>query len=49
MPAYFVYYGADRNQNGVCDHGTVRTSMRLRASTIARFLAYDPRLYLQLH
>ncbi|MBA3684595.1 MAG: hypothetical protein H0W72_05070 [Planctomycetes bacterium] len=48
LPSYLIRHGADRNRNGVFDRGPARSSTRLRATTIARFLAYDPRLYLQL-
>ncbi|MBA3684150.1 MAG: hypothetical protein H0W72_02800 [Planctomycetes bacterium] len=48
IASYLVRHGADRNANGVYDRGTTRNSVRLRASLITRFLAYDPRLHLQL-
>ena len=41
-------YGADRNQNGVLDRGPLVQSVRMRATTIARFVVYDPRLPLTL-
>lgn len=34
-------FGADRNANGVCDIGSVRTDTRMRASEVARFILYD--------
>lgn len=37
-------YGADRNFNRVLDRGDVPRSVRLRATTVARFNFYDPRL-----
>jgi len=37
-------YGADRNFNRVLDRGSVPRSVRLRATTVARFNFYDPRL-----
>jgi hypothetical protein len=37
-------YGADRNFNGILDRGPVSRSVRLRATLIARFNYYDPRL-----
>jgi hypothetical protein len=45
---YLIRHGADRNRNGVFDRGPVRRSARMHATTISRFLVYDPRLYLQL-
>ncbi|MBA3683779.1 MAG: hypothetical protein H0W72_00820 [Planctomycetes bacterium] len=48
LSGYLIRNGADRDRNGVFDRGPVRNSVRMRASTIARFLAYDPRLYLQM-
>lgn len=36
-------FGVDRNGNGVHDIGPTRTSVRLRATTVARFNLYDPR------
>ncbi|MBA3683813.1 MAG: hypothetical protein H0W72_00995 [Planctomycetes bacterium] len=47
LASYFVRHGADRDGNGTFDRGPVRPSARMRATTIARFLAYDPRLFLQ--
>ncbi|MBA3683810.1 MAG: type II secretion system protein [Planctomycetes bacterium] len=47
LASYFIRLGADRDGNGTFDRGPVRRSVRLRATTIARFIAYDPRLYLQ--
>jgi hypothetical protein len=37
-------YGADRNFNRRLDRGQVPKSVRLRATTVARFNFYDPRL-----
>jgi hypothetical protein len=37
-------YGADRNGNGSYDRGLRPAAQRLRATTIARFIVYDPRL-----
>lgn len=37
-------YGADRNFNRRLDRGQVPRSVRLRATTVARFNFYDPRL-----
>jgi hypothetical protein len=37
-------YGADRNFNRKLDRGDVPRSVRLRATTVARFNFYDPRL-----
>nr|MBA3686012.1 hypothetical protein [Planctomycetota bacterium] len=47
LPSYLSRHGADRNRNGGFDRGPVRSSTRMRATTVARFMAYDPRLYLQ--
>jgi len=41
-------YGADRNVNGVLDRGPVPASTRLRASLVARFNVYNPRLPLTM-
>jgi hypothetical protein len=41
-------YGADRNFNRRLDRGEVPKSVRLRASTVARFNYYDPRLPLTI-
>ncbi|HYE04477.1 MAG TPA: hypothetical protein VEL07_03045, partial [Planctomycetota bacterium] len=41
-------HGADRNCNGRLDRGPVPASTRLRASSVARFNVYDPRLPLTL-
>ncbi len=41
-------YGADRNWNGILDRGPVPASARRRASLVARFNVYDPRLPLSL-
>jgi hypothetical protein len=41
-------WGADRNFNGKFDRGTVPTSVRLRATPVARYNYYDPRLTLKL-
>jgi hypothetical protein len=40
--------GADRNGNGQFDRGLRPSTQRLRATTIARFIVYDPRLPLRL-
>jgi len=37
-------YGADRNGNQLLDRGTLPSSVRLRATEVARFNYYDPRL-----
>ncbi len=37
-------YGADRNFDGILDRGLLKKSIRLRASTVARYNFYDPRL-----
>ncbi len=37
-------FGADRNQNRMFDRGNRPASVRLRATTVARFTVYDPRL-----
>ncbi len=37
-------HGADRNGNGVLDRGPLPASQRLRATTVTRFIVYDPRL-----
>ena len=37
-------YGADRNFDGILDRGILKKSIRLRASTVARYNFYDPRL-----
>ena len=37
-------YGADRNFNRQLDRGQVPRSVRLHATTVARFNYYDPRL-----
>ncbi|MBA3685464.1 MAG: hypothetical protein H0W72_09520 [Planctomycetes bacterium] len=47
LASYCIRHGADSNGNGVYDRGPVRASARLRATSIARFIAYDPRIYLQ--
>jgi hypothetical protein len=39
-------YGADRNGNQLLDRGTLPASVRLRATEVARFVYYDPRLTL---
>jgi hypothetical protein len=41
-------WGADRNFNGVLDRGPLPRSLRLRASEVARYNFYDPRLTLKL-
>jgi hypothetical protein len=41
-------YGADRNRNYVLDRGPVPKSVRMRASQVARFTFYDPRLPITL-
>ena len=41
-------YGADRNFNGILDRGPVSRSVRMRATLIARFNYYDPRLPMTL-
>ena len=43
-----VNWGADRNFNGKLDRGPVPTSVRMRASAVARYNFYDPRLTLVL-
>ncbi len=48
FPLFSGLYGADRNQNGVLDRGPLVESVRMRATTIARFVVYDPRLPLTL-
>jgi len=48
FPLFSGLYGADRNQNGVLDRGPLVQSVRMRATTIARFVVYDPRLPLTL-
>ena len=37
-------FGADRNYNKKIDRGNVPPSVRLRASLVARFNYYDPRI-----
>jgi hypothetical protein len=37
-------HGADRNFNKLLDRGTVPPSVRLRATQVARFNVYDPRI-----
>lgn len=37
-------YGADRNHNYILDRGPVPKSVRMRATQVARFTYYDPRL-----
>ncbi len=45
-PAIFSgMYGADRNNNKVLDRGSLERSVRLRATRIAAFNYYDPRLH----
>ena len=41
-------WGADRNFNGKIDRGPVPRSVRMRATSVARFNYYDPRLTLKL-
>ena len=41
-------WGADRNFNGKLDRGSVPRSVRMRATSVARFNYYDPRLTLKL-
>ena len=41
-------YGADRNGNRTLDRGPVQQSTRLRATLLARYNFYDPRLTLRL-
>jgi hypothetical protein len=41
-------YGADRNGNRTLDRGVVQQSTRLRATLLARYNFYDPRLTLRL-
>lgn len=41
-------YGADRNRNYVLDRGPVPKSVRMRATQVARFTYYDPRLPITL-
>jgi len=41
-------YGADRNGNNRLDIGPIPPAIRLRATTVGRYLYYDPRLYLSL-
>lgn len=41
-------WGADRNFNGRLDRGSVPRSVRMRATSVARFNYYDPRLTLKL-
>ncbi len=43
IAAYLGRHGADRNGNHHLDVGPTDPSVRLRATTIARFLIYDPR------
>ncbi len=45
---FFNSKGADRNNNGLFDRGPVPRSVRMRATTVARFNVYDPRLSLGL-
>ncbi|HYE05850.1 MAG TPA: hypothetical protein VEL07_10075 [Planctomycetota bacterium] len=42
-------FGADRNFNKRLDRGPVPASARMRATSVARFTIYDPRLPLVLH
>jgi hypothetical protein len=42
---YLGLYGADRNGNKRFDVGTVPTSVRMRASSVARFNFYNPRVW----
>jgi hypothetical protein len=42
---YLGLYGADRNGNGVLDVGPVPASVRMRATTVARFNFYQPRVW----
>ncbi len=42
---YLGMWGADRNGNRKLDHGSVPPSVRMRATTIARFNFYNPRVW----
>lgn len=42
---YLGLWGADRNGNGRLDVGTVPSSVRMRATTVARFNFYQPRVW----
>ncbi len=44
----FGLYGADRNFNKILDRGPLKTNVRLRASSVGRFLYYDPRIPVSL-
>jgi hypothetical protein len=44
----YSQYGADRNGNRTLDRGPVQQSTRLRATLLARYNFYDPRLTLRL-
>lgn len=46
--AFFGRNGADRNGNGRFDRGTVPSSVRMRALTVARFNLYDSIGFIQL-
>lgn len=48
QPVLNGLYGADRNFNGLLDRGPVSRSVRMRATLIARFNYYDPRLPITL-
>ncbi len=43
LTRYFMFWGADRNNNDRFDNGTVPAASRLRALTVARYHFYDPR------
>lgn len=43
LASYLGCFGADRNGNGRFDIGPLDPSVRLRATTITRFVVYDPR------
>jgi hypothetical protein len=45
---FLAVWGADRNFNGVLDRGPLPRSLRLRATEVARYNFYDPRLTLKL-
>jgi hypothetical protein len=45
---FLARWGADRNFNGILDRGPLPRSLRLRASEVAHYNFYDPRLTLKL-
>ena len=44
MACFLGTYGADRNDNHLLDRGPLPKSVRVRATTVARFQIYDPRV-----